>query len=133
MIIVESLFALVVSLFLTVVFVVIGRRAKSKRWVIVFFLLVFFSAWAGGVWITPLGPSILGVYWLSFFVIGLIFALTLLAIAAFHSPPLRSGAGGIQRDVKEAHEMESVLGTFFWILLLTFILVIVLGYIRRLH
>jgi hypothetical protein len=133
MILVESLFALAVSLFLTVVFAVIGRQAKSRRRVIVFFLLVFFSSWAGGIWITPVGSAILGVYWLSFFVVGLIFALVLEAIAAFHSRRGRPGSGEIRMDEKEEHEIESVLGTFFWILLLTFIGAIVLGYLHRLR
>jgi small-conductance mechanosensitive channel len=131
MIIVELLFALAVSLFLTVVFSVIGRQAKSRRRVIVFALLVFFGAWAGGIWITPVGPTILGVYWLSFFAVGLIFALVLEAIAAFHSRPARPGSSETRMDEKEEHEIESVLGTFFWILLLAFIGAIVLGYLHR--
>ncbi len=133
MILTESLFALAVSLFLTVVFAVIGRQAKSPRRVIVFALLVFFSSWAGGIWITPVGPAILGVYWLSFFAVGLIFALVLEGIAAFHSRPVRPGSGEVRMDEKEEHEIESVFGTFFWILLLAFIGVIVLGYVHRMR
>jgi hypothetical protein len=133
MILVESLFALAVSLFLTVVFAVIGRQAKSRRRVIVFFLLVFLSAWAGGIWITPVGPTILGVYWLSFFAVGLIFALVLEAIAAFHSRPPQQGPEELRADAKEEHELESALNTFFWILLLTFIGAIVLGYLHRMR
>jgi hypothetical protein len=132
MIIVESLFALGVALFLTVVFTVVGRRAKSRLWVIVFFLLVFLSAWAGGIWLNPLGPSILGVFWLSYFVVGLIFALALEAVAAFHSGPVRPGSAEIRMDEKEGREMKSMLSMFFWVLLLTFIVAIVLGYIHRL-
>ncbi|MGB8959429.1 MAG: hypothetical protein WCC00_10535 [Candidatus Aminicenantales bacterium] len=133
MILVESLFALAVSLFLTVVFAVIGRRARSRRGVTAFFLLVFFGAWAGGIWITPVGPSLLGAYWLSFFAVGLIFALVLEAIGAFRSRPNLPGPGEIRRDKKEEHEIESVLNTFFAILLLTFMVAIVLGYIHRLR
>ncbi len=36
-------------------------------------------------------------------------------------------------DAKEEHEIKSVLGMFFWILLLIFVGAIVIGYIRRLH
>ena len=89
------------------------------------------GAWAGGIWITPVGPAILGVYWLSFFAVGLIFALVLEGIAAFHSRPARPGPSETQMDEKEEHEIESVLGTFFWILLLAFIGAIVLGYLHR--
>jgi zinc transporter ZupT len=128
MVLVELLFALAASLFLTVVFAVIGRRAKSRRRVIVFALLVFFGAWAGGIWVTPVGPALLGVYWLSFFAVGLIFALVLEAMAAFHSRP---ASGESRMDEKEEREIESVLSAYFWILLLTFIGAIVLGYLLR--
>jgi hypothetical protein len=131
MILVEALFALAVALFLTVVFAVIGRQAKSPRRVITFALLVFLAAWAGGIWITPVGPTILGIYWLSVFAVGLIFALVLEGISAFHSRPARPGSSENRMDEKEEHEIESVLGTFFWILLLAFIGAIVLGYLHR--
>jgi hypothetical protein len=36
-------------------------------------------------------------------------------------------------DKKEEREIESVLSTFYWILLLTFIGTIVLGYLHRLR
>jgi hypothetical protein len=75
MIITESLFALAVALFLTAVFAVAGRQAKSRWRVILFSLVVFLGAWAGGIWITPVGPTILGVYWLSFFGVGLVLQL----------------------------------------------------------
>ena len=55
MIIVEALFAVAVALFLTVVFAVVGRRAKSRLWVVVFFLLVFFGAWGGAFGSPPWG------------------------------------------------------------------------------
>lgn len=133
MIITESIFALAVALFLTAVFAVIGRQAKSRWRVILFFMVVFLGAWAGGIWITPIGRTILGVYWLSFFAVGLVLALVLEAVAAFSVRPPESATGDIQKDRKEEHEIEVVLGVFFWILVLTFIGAIVLGYIHRLR
>jgi MFS family permease len=133
MIITESLFALAVSLFLTAVFAVVGRQAKSARRVILFFLVVFLGAWAGGIWITPVGPMILGVYWLSFFGVGLVLALVLEAVAAFSVHPSEPVARDIQKDKREEREIEAVLGVFFWILVVTFIGAIVVGYIHRLR
>ncbi len=136
MIIIELFFALAVSLFLTLVFAVIGRQAKSRRRVSIFFLIVFLGAWAGGVWLGPVGPTLLGVYWLAFFAVGLIFALVLEAVAAFAALPPDKASGPASEEQTEKREekaIESVLGVFFWILLLAFIGAIVLGYIRRLH
>jgi amino acid permease len=131
MVFVEALFALAVSLFLTVVFAVIGRQARTPARVIVFFLVVFLGAWAGGIWITPVGPSILGVYWLSFFAAGLLFALVLEAVAAFSVRPAETPSGHIQEDKKAEREIESALGAFFWVLLVMFVSAIVLGYLSR--
>jgi hypothetical protein len=133
MILTESLFALAVALFLTAVFAVIGRQAKTPWRVMVFFLVVFLGAWAGGIWITPVGSSVLGVYWLSFFAVGLVFALVLEAVAAFSVRPTGSPTSEIRKDKKEEREIESVLGVFFWILVLTFIGALIFGYLRRLH
>lgn len=131
MVFVEALFALAVALFLTVVFAVIGRQGRRPARVIVFFVVVFLGAWAGGIWITPVGPSILGVYWVSFFAAGLLFALVLEAVAAFSTRPAEPQSGHIQEDKKEEREIESVLGAFFWVLLAMFVAAIILGYIGR--
>jgi hypothetical protein len=133
MILTESLFALAVALFLTAVFAVIGRQAKTPWRVIVFFLVVFLGAWTGGIWITPIGPAVLGVYWLSFFAVGLVFALVLEAVAAFSVRPPGSQADNVQKDRREERQIEAVLGVFFWILVLTFIGALVFGYLRRMR
>jgi Ca2+/H+ antiporter len=134
MIFAELVFALAIALFLTVVFTVMGGRAKSRKRIVVFFFIVFLAAWAGGLWITPVGPAFLGVYWLSFFVVGLIFALLLEAGQAF-SKPAKTRDKKIQEeelDRKEERELESTLSAFFIILILAFVLVIIIGYIYRL-
>jgi MFS family permease len=133
MILTESLFSLAAALFLTAVFAVIGRQAKTPRRVIAFFFVVFLGAWAGGIWIAPIGPSILGVYWLSFFSVGLVFALVLEAVAAFSVRPSESQRNDVQVEKKEEREIESILGVFFWILVLTFVGALVFGYLRRLR
>jgi heme/copper-type cytochrome/quinol oxidase subunit 2 len=133
MVFIEMLFALAVALFLTVVFAVIGRQAKTPRRVILFFVIVFLGAWAGGIWLTPVGPALLGVYWLSFFAVGLIFALVMEAFAAFSKHPSQQGKAEVQEDVEEERELESIIWTFFWILIAAFAGVIVLGYLRRLR
>lgn len=131
MIFIEMLFALAVSMFLTVVFAVFGRQAKTPRRVFVFGLIVFFGAWAGGVWLTPVGPAVLGVYWLTFFAVGLIFALVMEAFAAFAKPPSGPSPSAAQEEAKEEREIESVMWIFFWILVGAFLAAILLGYVRR--
>jgi hypothetical protein len=130
MVFIELVFALAVALFLTVVFAVIGRQAKSARRVLIFFIIIFFGAWAGGIWLTPVGPVLLGVYWLSFFAVGLIFALVMEAVAAFSGKSL-SQSQEEKTDTKEEGEIESVMWIFFWVLIVGFVAAIVFGYVRR--
>ncbi len=127
MIFAEGIFALGIAFFLTVVFVVLGRRARSGRQILVFFVLVFLAAWAGGVWVAPIGPRIMGVYWLSFFVVGLIFALLQEALAASSrraAPRERIP----EIEAKEERELANIFNIFLLVLLVLFIVVIVLRY-----
>jgi hypothetical protein len=104
------------------------RRIRSKHRVLVFFTIVFLAAWAGGIWITPAGPAFLGIYWLSFLVIGLLFALLFEMIAGLSRPRQLP-----EKDVKqEAEQVQTELSVSFFILFVAFIILIVLGYIHRL-
>jgi peptidoglycan/LPS O-acetylase OafA/YrhL len=128
MIFAELVFSLSVALFFTIIFTVVVRRIRSKQRVLVFFTIVFLAAWAGGIWITPAGPAFLGIYWLSFLVIGLLFALLFEMIAGLSRPRQLP-----EKDVKqEAEQVQTELSVSFFILFIAFIVLIVLGYIHRL-
>ena len=130
MIFAEGVFALGIAFFLTVIFVVLGRRARSWHRILVFFGLVFLAAWAGGIWIAPVGPRILGVYWLSFFIVGLVFALLQEALAA----SVRRGApreAVPETEAKEERELKNIFNIFLVVLLVLFIIAIILGYAHR--
>jgi hypothetical protein len=128
MIFAELVFALAIALFLTITYTAVVRRVKSKRRILAFFSVVFLAAWAGGIWITPAGPTFLGIYWLSFLVIGLLFALLFEVITGLSGPRRLK-----EKEVgREAEEMQTELSLSFFILFVAFIILIVLGYIHRL-
>jgi peptidoglycan/LPS O-acetylase OafA/YrhL len=129
MIFAELVFALAVALFFTLIFTVVVRRVRSKRRVFVFFTVVFLAAWAGGIWVTPAGPSFLGIYWLSFLIVGLIFALLFETIAVLSRPQKWPE----EEQKREAEEVEAELSVFFFILFVAFVTLIVLGYLHRLR
>jgi peptidoglycan/LPS O-acetylase OafA/YrhL len=129
MIIAELVFALSIALFLTLVLTVLVRRVKSMRRMIVFFLVVFLAAWAGGIWITPAGPKFLGIYWLSFLAVGIIFALLFEVISGLSRPRQRLPDKEVKR---EAEEIQTELSLSFFILFVAFVILIILGYIHRL-
>jgi len=128
MILAELIFALAIALFFTLIFAVLGRTPRSWTRQALFFLVVFLAAWAGGIWITPVGRSLMGVYWMGFLVVGLIFALVLEAVAAFSSRFPRTREKEIE---KEEEGIETAIGIFFWILFIAFVVVIILGYVHR--
>jgi hypothetical protein len=132
-ILIELTFALAVSLFLTVIFVVVGKRAKPRKYLILFSVILFFGSWGGGIWLSPIGPTILGVYWLSFFVVGVIFALVMEGIAAFSIRTPEEIKTADKADAKEARQIELLLRVYAWILLGILAGGIVLGYARRFH
>jgi hypothetical protein len=72
--------AFVVALALSTLFVALfgsGRPADGSIWAgfMLFFLVVWLATWGIGSWMTPYGPLMYGVPWLSFLLIGLLVAL----------------------------------------------------------
>ncbi len=123
---IDILFALAVALLLTALFDRGFRNRGPWTSLWVFFLLIFLASWAGGLWVTPVGPPLFGIYWLPFVFVGIIFAL-LIAAAAPARPP-RSRAEAIER-ARAQEEVSEALSVFFWVWIIGLLLVIVLAYI----
>jgi hypothetical protein len=102
-----------------------GRAGLWPSFLFIFFILLVVT-WAGGVWVTPFGTPVWGVYWLPFVVVGLILALVLLAISPPRRPRTRREAVEQSRDEREA---STVIGGFFWVMLLALGVAIVTHYV----
>ncbi len=81
MVFVDVLFAFLVAVFLSAIFALGVRRQGPWTDFVAFFTIVFLAAWAGSVWVTPVGRSLWGVYWLPFPFVGFVIALLLAASA----------------------------------------------------
>ena len=124
----EFLIALIISLFFTIVLVASSQKHRSWKKIITIFFILLFASWAGGVWITPVGPAFLGIYWLSFFLVALILALILETVSALHASP----SDVDDKDtLKEEESLEVLISISFLLLLIIFIGVIIIGYINR--
>lgn len=96
-----------------------------------FFLVLWLGIWAADVWIDPIGPIYWGVAWLDFFVVGILFAVLLVAAM----PPARYDRDqtSIYPDEKSPHNVKdqdretAAIGAFFWVLLVLFVVVIAVG------
>jgi hypothetical protein len=109
----DVLLALVIALLFTAIFV--GRCCRRGPWASLwtFFVILFLATWAGGLWITPFGPLIFGIYWMPFLLIGLLVAL-LLAAAEPVCPP-RTTKEAVEQ-AKEEIAVERTINAFFWVL-----------------
>lgn len=102
---------------------------KPELWptALFLFLVLFLAAWAGGVWVRPSGPRLLGVAFIPFFLAGGVVALLLLAAATPTRRP--RNAEEEQERAEEAAAVGVAFGIFFWALLLSLVAVIAIRYV----
>lgn len=122
MFLVDLMLALAVALLLTAIFAVgLGSRRLGPNWLI-FFGLVMLAAWAGGVWIPPVGPPVLGIYWMPFLFVGLVVTV----LWAVTNRPERVEGEGVRGP--EAEEAGLTFSLFIWILMIGLAVAILLAY-----
>ncbi|MFO7985832.1 MAG: hypothetical protein R6U38_08190 [Desulfatiglandaceae bacterium] len=127
MFIMDFLIALLIALLLTAIFAGALRGHRFGTALIFFFVVLLLGTWAGGVWITPLGPRLWGVSWLSFVLVGLFFALVL--TAALPPDPGRRPPKPASRTEENAAPIV-MFGLFFWVLIVASIVAITAHYLR---
>jgi hypothetical protein len=95
---------------------------------LLFFLVIFLATWAGGVWLSPIGPPIWGVHWLPFLLVALIFAILL--VTAVAAPHRESTVELVDERKEEAKRKAALRGAalFFWVLPVALIIIIAVRY-----
>ncbi|MBD3182451.1 hypothetical protein GF312_09180 [Candidatus Poribacteria bacterium] len=127
MILWQILFAVGIGFLFTAIFTLGFRRRGTKSGIILFLIVIILASWAGGLWINPTGPSIVGVYWVPFVIVGFIFAI-ILAGTLFTSP---------QREIDVIHaeqaesSIEDAANIFLWLLIGILLVMVILGYSLR--
>ncbi|MFW6312634.1 MAG: hypothetical protein ACOC2N_01970 [Spirochaetota bacterium] len=112
-------------LFAALIGVVFGVRSGAAGFLMLF-LLFFLFAWAGGLWIGPLGPAFLGVYWLPGLVVTLLIFL-LIGALSYHRPVSTREA---QAEIEARQAAEKIFGTLIWLVILGLMIAIVVAYLR---
>jgi len=121
--------ALFVALLLSGVFLLLfGWSRPGARGglfdVIFFFVILFLTTWALGVWMTPVGPVVWGAPWLMFLLVGLVVALLLAATPA--GRPRTRAAAVAQAEADQV--AATAFGVFFWVLLIILVGAVVARY-----
>ena len=120
----DLIFALVIGLVFTAIFSLIFRRTGPWASFFVFFVIISLAAWAGGVWLRPMGPPLLGVFWIPFLIFGFIFAI--LMAAAAPSRNYRS-----RRKIEGDQVVIAAFDVFFIVLIGVLVASIIVGYLMR--
>lgn len=126
---IDLLFAVAVALVFGLLLVGVVRWRPPRRpdapvWpsYLFVFLLMLLMVWAGGAWLTPVGPPLWGGYWLTFVLVGLFTVLLLAAVGSSSSRRPPRTLTEARLEAEEEAEAEAVAGTifgvFFWLLLL---------------
>ena len=113
-----------IALFVAVIFTYIFKNKNPWS----FFLIIFLASWTAQLWIVPVGPRFLGVFWIPILTVGVFFAYILsLTLAKPENP--RKEIIEKQVGVETDEDKTSIaFGAIFWILLLILTIAIIIGY-----
>jgi len=126
MIFADVLLALVFGVLFALLFGALFNGRDGAPGFLFVFLLFFFFAWAGGIWVGPFGPPLFGLYWLPGLIVTLLIFLLIAALASSRPPKSTAEA---KAEIEARQTTETVLGLFFWVLIVGLIVAIVLAYI----
>jgi hypothetical protein len=126
MIIADIILAFILALFFAVIFNVAMRSRQRALPIAFIFILFFLFAWAGGLWIRPLGPPVFGVYWIPSLVATILIFLVLISFAQDETK--KKGAASAEASGSNA-AVTAAVGLTLWILFAGLIAVIVVAYL----
>jgi Ca2+/Na+ antiporter len=133
MFLLELLVALLVSLVLSAIFALATWKRGKRKGLVWLFLIIFFATWAGGLWMRPFGPTLWGIHWLTFLLVGVVVALILAASQAKPKPQGREETIELLEKMQQKREVEQVawvtLTIFFWVLMLALLIAILFRYL----
>ena len=96
------------------------------------FLMIFLATWAGGTWLKPFGPTLWGIHWLAFLLVGIIIVMFLVIFIPQKTPKGRQDTLDMLERIEQEKELEKVayitLNIFFWVLLSALVIAIILRY-----
>jgi hypothetical protein len=133
MVIPEFSISLILAVLLTGLYMLVTRGAGRRTGLIWLFLVIFLASWAGGVWLKPFGPTLWGIHWLAFLLVGLVVVLFFFIVIPRRAPRGRHETLDMLERIEQEKELEEVayftLSIFFWILLAVLVIAIILRYV----
>lgn len=133
MVIPEFSVSFIIAVFSTGLYILVTRGDGRRTGLIWLFLIIFLATWAGGTWLRPFGPSLWGIQWLTFLLVGLVIVLFLIIAVRRKAPKGRHETLDMLERIEEEKALEKVayitLSIFFWILLSILVIAILLRHV----
>ena len=128
----DLLFAVVVTILIVAILMGAfgwGERVEQPPMAagLFLFFVILLAVWAGGIWLTPMGPIFYGAYWVPFIFFGIFMLLLLIAAAPGPRRPRTPAEAAEQEQVAAAS--ATAFGVFFWMLLIALLIAIVARYL----
>lgn len=129
MFLIDLVIAIAVSFLAVAIVLLTGHRGPWHNPGILF-LIVLLISWAGGIWLTPIGPALYGSYWIPYIIMAGLAALLLVNILPHKDKKIiRSPEERLEEEEPEDVVALFSLGVSFWIFICVLILAIGLAYI----
>jgi hypothetical protein len=104
-----------------------GEGGGKATWPV--FLLFFLAILAGGLWMTPVGPPVVGVYFIPFMLMAIFIALFWAAVPPPSIRKRRTNAQAPASTVEDDTKATAVgLGALFWLLVIGLVVVVLFAY-----
>lgn len=120
------------TLIMMIIFISIFRKYQPWPNYLLFFLVLFLGTWAGGVWLTPVGPTVWNIFWLPFLITAIILMLFMSAIVSGIKLHKFDESVLIEEDDDESDESSKkqiISGLFLWLVIGILVVSIFLHYV----
>jgi hypothetical protein len=121
----DVIFAIALGVLFALLFGSLFGSSERVPGFLMLFLVFFLFAWAGGLWIGPLGPAIVGVYWLPGFVVTLLIFLLIGGIS-YHRP---TSTRETEAEIEARRTTAAAFGILIWILIAALVVAVIVAYL----
>jgi hypothetical protein len=127
MVLSDILFSFILSLIIAIVFAVGFKNKGPWGTIWAFFLLIFLAVWAASIWVSPVGPLLMGYSIIPVAIVGVVFALIVVASAPPDSIQTMRENKALDISMGEKPALNSY-SVYFWLVMAILVLIIVFGY-----
>lgn len=124
MILLHVLFTIFFSALAVLLFATLFRTKGPWNNLVLFFIVIFLSTWAGGIWLYPFGPYLWGITWLPFLLAAFFITVLLIAVTP---PPEGSTVELVDQKKKEAEKkiITRSVSVFLMVVIIALVVAIV--------